>query len=81
MGAPGNGVISSPAYVWDAQRRQEALNPRKYRYVQLFDDLPVGFNRIVGIVLFGFDVNAQGETVPNNFIATAFIKHMLPRGG
>ena len=42
MGAPGNGVISLPAYVWDAQRRQEALNPRKYRYVQLFDDLPVG---------------------------------------
>ncbi len=61
--------------------RQEALNPRKYRYVQLFDDLPVGFNRIVGIVLFGFDVNAQGETVPNNFIATAFMKHMRPRGG
>jgi len=49
--------------------------------VQLFDDLPVGFNHIVGIVLFGFDVNAQGETVPNNFIATAFMKHMRPRGG
>jgi len=69
------------AAIRTGRRRQEALDPRKYRYVQLFDDLPVGFNHIVGIVLFGFDVNAQGETVPNNFIATAFMKHMRPRGG
>jgi hypothetical protein len=27
-----------------------------------------GFNHVVAIVLFDFDVNAQGETVPNNFI-------------
>jgi hypothetical protein len=62
-------------------RRQEPLNPRKYRYVLPFDDLPVGFNHIVGIVLFSFDVNAQGETMPNNFIAAAFLTHMRPRGG
>jgi hypothetical protein len=49
--------------------------------VQLFDDLPAGFNHVVAIVLFGFDVNAQGETVPNNFIATAYLKHMRSRGG
>jgi hypothetical protein len=48
--------------------------------VQSFDDLPAGFNHVVGIVLFGFDVDAQGETVPNNFIATAFLKHMRLRG-
>jgi hypothetical protein len=35
---------------------------------------------IVGIVLFGFDVDVQGETVPNNFIAAAFLKHMRLRG-
>jgi hypothetical protein len=69
------------ATIQHARRRQEPLNPRKYRYVQAFDDLPVGFNHVVGIVLCGFDVNAQGETVPNNFIATAFLKHMRPRGG
>jgi hypothetical protein len=46
-----------------------------------FDDLPAEFNYVVGIVLYGFDVNVQGETVPNNFIATAFLKHMRPRGG
>ena len=32
------------------------------------------------MVLFGFDVKAQGETVPNSFIATAFLKHMRLRG-
>jgi hypothetical protein len=63
------------------RRRQEPLNPRKYRYAQPFDDLPAGFNHVVGIVLLGFDVNAQGETVPNNFIATAFLTHIRPRGG
>jgi hypothetical protein len=62
------------------RRHQEPLNLRKYRYMQPFDDLPAGFNHVVGIVLFGFDVNAQGETVPNNFIATAFLKHMRLRG-
>jgi hypothetical protein len=67
--------------IQSGRRRQEPLNPRKYRYVQLFDDLPAGFNHIVGIVLFGFDVNAQDKMVPNNFIATAFLKHMHPRGG
>jgi hypothetical protein len=46
--------------------------------VQRFDDLPAGFNHIV---LFDFDINAQGETVPNNFIATAFLTHIRPRGG
>jgi hypothetical protein len=33
------------------------------------------------IVLCGDDVNVQGETVPNNFIATAFLTHIRPRGG
>ena len=69
------------ATIQQGRRRQEPLNPRKYRYVQPFDDLPPGFNHVVGIVLFGFDVNAQGETVPNNFIATAFLTHIHPRGG
>jgi hypothetical protein len=32
-------------------------------------------------VLCGFDVNVQGAMVPNNFIATAFLTHIRPRGG
>jgi hypothetical protein len=33
------------------------------------------------IVRCSLDVNAQGEKVPNNFIATAFLTHIRPRGG
>ena len=58
------------------KRRQEALNPRKYRYSLLCDDLPDDVNHIVVIILFGFDVNERGQTVPNNFVATAFFKHI-----
>jgi hypothetical protein len=63
------------------RRRQEPLNPRKYRYAFQFDDLPEDTNHLVTIVLFGFDVNEKGEMRPNNFIATAFLKHLRPKGG
>lgn len=63
------------------RRQQELLNPRKYRYAHLFDDLPNDFNQVVAIALFGFDVNEQGDTHPNNFVATAFLKHSRLRGG
>ncbi|MFN8442756.1 MAG: hypothetical protein U0175_18415 [Caldilineaceae bacterium] len=62
-----------------AKRQQEPLNPRKYRYSLHFDDLPAGFNHIVAIVVFGFDVDIHGVTVANNYVATAFMKHILPK--
>lgn len=62
------------------QRRQEPLNPRKYRYVRYFDLLD-GSNHIVAIVLFRFDIDENGRTVENNFVATAFFKHIRLRGG
>lgn len=62
------------------RRRQEPLNPRKYRYVHPFDDLPNGMTHIVAIVLFGFDIDEQGATVANNFIATTFLKHIMQKG-
>ncbi len=63
------------------RRKQEPLNPRKYRYIHFFEDLPDEFNHLVTIALFGFDVDEQGKTVPNNFVATAFLKHIRPKGG
>ena len=62
------------------QRRQEPLNPRKYRYYHPFEDLPDDVNHVVAIVLFGFNVDEQGQTIPNNFIATAFFKHIRLKG-
>ncbi|MBN1582481.1 MAG: hypothetical protein JXA89_17365 [Anaerolineae bacterium] len=66
--------------IQQGRRRQEPLNPRKYRYSYPFDDLPEDFNHIVAIVLFGFDVDEQGQVVANNFVATAFLKHMRIKG-
>jgi hypothetical protein len=67
--------------VRQGKRRQEPLNPRKYRYAYAFGDLPDGMTHIVVIVLFGFDINEHGTTIPNNFIATAFFKHIRSKGG
>jgi hypothetical protein len=58
------------------RRRQEPLNPRKYRYFRYFDDLPSGVNHFIAIVLFGFTVDDQGQTIPNNYVATAFFKYI-----
>ena len=62
------------------RRRQEPLNPRKYRYYHSFEDLPDDVNHVVAIVLFGFDIDEQGRAGPNNFVATAFFKHIRLKG-
>ena len=66
--------------IQQGRRKQEPLNPRKYRYAQTFDDLPEDFNHVVAIALFGFDMDENGETTPNNFVATAFAKHIRLKG-
>jgi hypothetical protein len=35
---------------------------------------------IVVIVLFSFDVNERGDTIQNNYVATAFFKHIRLKG-
>ena len=62
------------------RRRQEPLNPRKYRYYYPFDDLPDDVNYVVAIVMFGFDIDERGQTIPNNFVTTAFFKHIWLKG-
>ena len=62
------------------RRRQEPLNPRKYRYFHRFDMLPDDVNHIISVVMFGFDVDEHGQTVPNNFVTTAFFKHIRIQG-
>ncbi len=58
------------------RRQQEPLNPRKYRYSNYFVDLPDDVNHVVAIVLFGFDVDERGQTISNNYVATAFFKYI-----
>jgi len=68
------------ATIRQGRRRQELLNPRKYRYTHRFDDLPDETNHVVAIVLFGFEVDATGTTIPNNYVATAYFKHIRVKG-
>ena len=62
------------------RRNQEPLNPRKYRYQEFFENLPDYSNSVVAIVIFGFDIKKDGTASPNNFVATAFLKHIMVKG-
>jgi len=58
------------------KRKQDTLNPQKYRYVKPFDDLAEDNTHIVAIVLFRFSEGPGGEPVPNNYIVTAYQKEI-----
>ena len=57
-------------------RKQDTLNPQKYRYSKDFDNLPVDNTHIVAIVLFGVQESEVGEIISNNFIVTAYQKEI-----
>jgi hypothetical protein len=56
------------------QRKQDVLNPQKYRYSQAFADLVEDNTHIVAIVLFRFSEGEDGKPLPNNYIVTAYQK-------
>jgi len=58
------------------RRKQDPLNPRKYRYIKAFNDLVEDNTHIIAIVLFGFSVGEQGKPVPNHYIVTAYQKEI-----
>jgi hypothetical protein len=58
------------------QRRQDALNPQKYRDVHVLADLPEGNARMVAIVLFRFRQGDDGKPHPHNDIVTASMKEL-----
>ena len=57
-------------------RKQDPLNPRKYRYTRAFDDLAGDNTHIVAIVLFQFVEGENRKPVPNNRIVTAYQKEI-----
>ncbi len=57
-------------------RKQDPLNPRKYRYSKAFTGLAEGNTHIVAIVLFQFIEGENRKPVPNNRIVTAYQKEM-----
>lgn len=58
------------------KRKQDPLNPQKFRYFKAFDDLAEDNTHIIAIVLFRFSEGPDGEPVPNNFIVTAYQKEI-----
>lgn len=57
-------------------RKQDSLNPHKYRYAKDFEGLTDGNTHVVAIVLFRFRESPRGEPVPNNYIVTAYQKEI-----
>jgi hypothetical protein len=57
-------------------RRQDSLNPQKFRYSRKFAELPANNTHIVAIVLFRLQENETGVIASNNFIVTAYQKEI-----
>jgi hypothetical protein len=57
-------------------RKQDSLNPQKYRYSKEFDSLPANNTHIVAIALFRIREQELGEIESNNFIVTAYQKEI-----
>ena len=62
--------------VQSGYRRQDPLNPQKYRYVKAFDELAGRNTHLVAIVLFRFSEGRDGMPVPNNYVVTAYQKEI-----
>jgi len=58
------------------KRKQDTLNPQKYRYVKAFEDLAEDNTHIIAIVLFRFKESEIGKPAPNNYIVTAYQKEI-----
>ncbi|MEZ4660986.1 MAG: hypothetical protein R2911_25835 [Caldilineaceae bacterium] len=58
------------------QRKQDPLNPQKYRYSRAFTVLDDNNSHIVAIVLCQFREGKDGHPEPNNYIVTAYQKEI-----
>lgn len=58
------------------KRKQYALDPRKYRYIQWFDDLTEANNCIAAVVQFRFETDKTKRAIENNFVLTAYQKNI-----
>lgn len=64
------------ATIQTGSRKQDPLNPQKYRYTRAFDDLVNDNTHVVAIVLFRFHKDESGNPAPNNYIVTAYQKEI-----
>ena len=57
-------------------RKQDLLNPSKYRYSRAFADLAEDNTHIVAIVLFRMREEKPDSVLPNNYVVTAYQKEI-----
>jgi hypothetical protein len=57
-------------------RKQDPINPQKYRYTRAFDNLPMGNTHIIAVVLFKLQEAGLGEVEFHKFIVTAYQKEI-----
>jgi hypothetical protein len=58
------------------KRRQDSLNPQKYRYLLSCSDLHEENTHVGAIVLFRFGQDVEGRLMHNNYIVTAYQKQI-----
>lgn len=61
------------------KRKQDAINPQKYRYSLPFDDLVEDNTHLVTMVLCRFGEDADSKAIPNNYVVTAYLKEIRLR--
>ena len=57
-------------------RKQDLLNPQKYRYSRAFNSLDDDNTHIVAIVLCRFRESESGHPEPNNYMVTSYQKEI-----
>ena len=61
------------------RRKQEPLDPSKYKYYKRFDILETGYNHIVVVVKFSEKVKKDTKRISNNFVLTAYQTFIFSR--
>ena len=64
------------ATIQHGRRKQDSLNPQKYRYTNAFVNLSADNTHITAIVLFRFREGSNGDPISNNYIVTAYQKRI-----
>ena len=61
------------------RRKQDALDPNKYRYFKQFDLLPFGDSHVVVIVICKLMADDDGNEMANNFVVTGWTQLIRPK--
>ena len=60
----------------NGRRRQDPLNPQKYKYYRPCSDLEPEYNNIVVVVLFKKRVDEAGRMLANNYVVSVWAVYL-----